>query len=217
MVIRTLLVDDHRLVLSGMRSLLQAAPDIEVIGHAETGEEAIRSIRELKPDVVVLDFKLPDISGLEVAQRALQINLDLPILIVTGAVNDLVPFRLLEAGARGYLTKASTGEELASAIRDVYTGKTVLSPQIAKSLALAKVSSKDGQNPFSTLSNRELEVMMMVIHCVPVKEIAEKLHVSTKTIHSYRTRIFEKINVKNDVALTLKAVSYGILTVELLA
>lgn len=216
MAIRTLLVDDHRLVLSGMRSMLQAAAlDIEIVGEAETGEAAIRSIRELKPDVVVLDFKLPDISGLEVTQRTLQINPNLLILIVSSAVNDLVPFRLLEAGARGYLSKSASGEELADGIRDVYAGKSVISAEIAKKLALSKVNNKGGQgNPFAALSSRELEVMTMVVHCVPVNEIAKKLHVSTKTVHSYRSRIFEKINVKNDVALTVKAISHGILTIE---
>ena len=126
-----------------------------------------------------------------------------------------MPFRLLEAGARGYLTKSASGEELVNSIRELYAGKSVISPDIAKKLALAKINHQSAQdNPFETLSGRELEVMMMVVHCVPVREIAKKLHVSSKTVHSYRTRIFEKVGVKNDVALTVKAIAYGIMTIE---
>ena len=165
--------------------------------------------RELHPNVVLLDFKLPDITGLEVIARLLRIDPHIKIIMLSSAINDLFPLRSLDAGARGYLTKNATKEELVRAIYAVAAGQKVISPLIASRLALAKIDDKIPAS-YSSLGNKEFEVMMMTIRGVPIKEIADRLHINHKTIHSYRCRIFEKLQVNNDVDLTLLAIREGL-------
>ncbi len=212
-MIKIVLIEDHLLVRAGIRQMLKEVKGMQVVGEAATGLEGVQVVKDLRPDVVILDFKLPDISGLEVTHKLLRIQPDIKILIVTSAINDLFPFRLLEAGVLGYLTKGSTREELIKAVKTVALGERVISPEIASRLALAKIDYKTNSS-FNSLSDREMEVMLMVIRGVSVRTIARKLHLSGKTIHSYRSRIFEKLNVKNDVALTLMAVQHGIIELE---
>lgn len=211
-MINVLLIDDHVLVRSGIREILQEVKGISVIGEASTGSEGLELTQRLNPDLIVLDLKLPDQSGLEVTQKVLRLNPDIKILVVSSVVNDLFLFRLLEAGANGYITKEAKPEIFIQAIKSVLDGKTVIDPQLAKRLALAKtVYKKD--NVFADISEREMEVMMMLIRGVPVKEMAEELKISYKTIHSYRNRIFEKLNVKTDLAVTLLAIQHGLITI----
>lgn len=212
-MIKTILIDDHELVRTGIREMLLDAKGIQIVGEGSTGIEGINLIRDLHPNVAVLDFRLPDITGLEVTSKMLRIDPDLKILIVTSATNDIVPFRLLDAGAQGYLTKDATKEELIRAIKAVNAGQRIISPEIASRLALSKINFKTNA-AFNALSDRELEVMMMVIKGALVKDIAEKLYLSPKTVHSYRSRIFEKLNVKNDVALTLLALRHNIISLD---
>ena len=212
-MIQVLLIDDHALVRAGIRQLLLKAQGIDVIGEAGSGEEGVKLTRELHPNVVLLDFKLPDITGLEVIARLLRIDPHLKIIMLSSAINDLFPLRSLDAGARGYLTKNATKEELVRAIYAVAAGQKVISPLIASRLALAKIDDKIPAS-YSSLGNKEFEVMMMTIRGVPIKEIADRLHINHKTIHSYRCRIFEKLQVNNDVDLTLLAIREGLITAE---
>ena len=212
-MIKAILVEDHELVRAGIREMLEGAKGIQIVGEAATGNEGINLVRDLHPNVVVLDFRLPDITGLEVTSKMLRIDSELKILIVTSATNDLVPFRLLEAGAQGYLTKDATKDELIRSIKAVNAGQRIISPEIASRLALSKINFKTNA-AFNSLSDREMEVMMMVIKGVLVKDIADKLYLSPKTVHSYRSRIFDKLNVKNDVALTLLALRHGIISID---
>lgn len=212
-MVTVVLIDDHALVRSGIREMLQEVKGISVVGDAGTGREGIELVRRFNPDLVILDLKLPDQTGLEVTQKILRLNLDTRILIVSSVVNDLFLFRLLEAGAHGYLTKEAKQEELVQAIKSVCSGKRVISQQLAKRLALAKTDYKKN-NLFADISEREMEVMMMLIRGVSVKEIAEKLNISHKTVHSYRSRIFEKLNVKTDLAVTLLAIHNGLIVLE---
>ncbi len=212
-MIKIVLIEDHLLVRAGIRQMLKEVKGMQVVGEAATGLEGVQVVKDLCPEVVILDFKLPDISGLEVTHKLLRIQPDIKILIVTSAINDLFPFRLLEAGVQGYLTKGSSRDELIKAVKTVALGQRVISPEIASRLALAKIDYKTNSS-FNSLSDREMEVMLMVIRGVSVRNIARKLHLSGKTIHSYRSRIFEKLNVKNDVALTLMAVQHGIIELE---
>jgi two-component system, NarL family, invasion response regulator UvrY len=212
-LIKSILIDDHALVRSGIREMLQEVRGISVVGDAGTGREGLDLVRRFNPDLVILDLKLPDQTGLEVTQKILRSNPDTKILIVSSVTNDLFLFRLLEAGAHGYITKEAKQEELVQAIKSVCAGQRVLSPQLAKRLALAKTDYKK-DNIFAGISDREMEVMMMVIRGVPVKEMAEKLNISHKTIHSYRSRIFEKLNVKSDLAVTLLAINHGLIVLE---
>lgn len=212
-MVKILLIEDHSLVRAGMSQMLKEIKDITIIGEAGTGHEGIQLAKRLHPDVIILDFKLPDISGLEVALKLFRINLNLKILILTAAINDLFPFRLFEVGIHGYLTKDTSKEELVHAIKTIYGGQRVISPEIASRLALAKIAPQSN-SIFHSLTNREIEVMMMAIRGLSVKEIASKLFLSPKTIHSYRSHIFEKLKVENDVSLTLLAIRHGIITYE---
>jgi two-component system, NarL family, invasion response regulator UvrY len=212
-VIKVVLIDDHSLVRIGFRHMVEAEKTIQVVGEAGTGAEGIQLVRSTKPDVVILDIRLPDISGLEVAHKILAHSPAPKILVVSAMNDELFPLRMLEAGVHGYMSKNSNLEEFIRAIKTVYSDKRFISSEIAQQLALAKLSS-GSKGDFSQLSDRETEVMLMVIHGVEVKEIAKKLHLSAKTVHSYRSRIFEKLNVKNDTALTLLAIKQGIISIE---
>lgn len=211
-MIKVVVVDDHDLVRSGMRQMLQTDPGIQVIGEAGSGNEGIQLIRSLKPDVIILDVNLPDISGLEVTRRLLSYPEPVKILVVSSVTNDLFPFKLLDEGALSYLTKNASQEELLNAVKDTFAGKRVVSPTIANRLIFSKLGTKKGD--FSDLSAREAEVMRMVIHNVKPKEIAQKLHLSSKTVHSYRTRIFQKLHVKNDMGLLLLAIRRGVVGLD---
>lgn len=212
-MIKVVLIDDHFLVRAGFRQMIEMDNDIKVVGEAGAGIEGVQLVRNVKPDIVLLDIKLPDISGLEVTHKILSHEPAPKILIVSAMINDLFPFRILEAGAHGYLTKNATQAELINAIKTVFSNQRYISAEVAHKLALARLTANMPVN-FSSLSDRETEVMLMVIRQIPVKEIARKLHLSAKTVHSYRSRIFEKLHVKNDTSLTLLAIKQGIVGIE---
>ncbi len=212
-MINVLLIDDHSLVRSGIRQMLHEVEDIRIIGEAQNGLEGIQLSRELKPDVVILDFKLPDITGLEATSRLVRGESEVKVLVVSSAINDLFPLRILEAGASGYLTKACNKEELVRAIQTVYKGQHIISPEIARRLALAKVDNQLASE-FNKLTDKEMEVMMMIIRGVETNEIASRLFLSIKTVHSYRSRIFEKLDLENEVALIFFAIKKGLITLE---
>jgi len=212
-VINVLLVDDHDLVRTGIRRMLDDISGIKVVGEARTGEEAIKLGRKLKPQVVLMDVKMPGIGGFEATRKLLRSDPDIKVLIVTICNNDLYPARLLQVGASGYLTKGASMEEMVQAIRAVNSGQRYISPEIASRLALKHVNDGD-ESPFEALSERELQVMLMITMGMKVQDIAEKLCLSPKTVNSYRYRIFEKLKVKNDVELTLLAIRHGLIESE---
>ncbi len=208
-----MLVDDHDLVRTGIRRILDDVSGIKVIAEARSGEEAVKVGRQVKPNVVLMDVKMPGIGGFEATRKLLRIDPDMKILIVTICNNDLYPSRLLQIGAAGYLTKGATTDEMVQAIRAVHAGQRYISPEIASRLAFRHVTDKDG-SPFESLSERELQVMLMITMGMKVQEIADKLCLSPKTVNSYRYRIFEKLKVKNDVELTLLAIRHGLIESE---
>ena len=212
-MINVLLVDDHDLVRTGIRRMIEDVQGIKVIAEARTGEEAIRLGRKLKPHVVLMDVKMPGIGGFEATRKLLRVDPDIKILIVTICNNDLYPARLLQVGASGYLTKGASMNEMIQAIRAVYAGQRYISPEIASRLAFRHVSEEE-ETPFDSLSERELQVMLMITMGMKVQDIAEKLCLSPKTVNSYRYRIFEKLSVKNDVELTLLAIRHGLIESE---
>ena len=209
-MINVLLVDDHDLVRAGIKKILDDVAGIKVIGETASGEEALKFVRTAHPHVVLMDMKMPGINGLETTKKMLRLNPDLKILMLTICDNDLYPARLLQAGASGYLTKGASMEEMVRAIRAVNVGQRYISPEIANRLAFRHVSDND-ISPFEQLSERELQVMMMITKGVSAQAIAERLCLSAKTVNSYRYRIFKKLNVKNDVALTLLAMRHGLI------
>lgn len=212
-MINVLLVDDHDLVRTGIKLMLEEVAGIKVVGEANTGEDAINLVRELHPHVVLLDVKMPGIGGLETTRKLLRIDPDVKILIVTIYDDDIFPSRLLQAGASGYVTKGVGMNEMVQAIRAVHAGQRYISPEIAKQIALKSLGDKEDL-PFETLSERELQVTLMITKGMRVQEIAEALHLSSKTVNSYRYRIFEKLGVKNDVELTHLAIRHGLLDSE---
>lgn len=212
-MINVLLVDDHDLVRTGIRRMLDDVSGIKVVAEARTGEEAIKLGRKFKPQVVLMDVKMPGIGGFEATRKLLRSDPDIKVLIVTICNNDLYPARLLQVGASGYLTKGASMEEMVQAIRAVNSGQRYISPEIASRLALRHVNDGD-ESPFEALSERELQVMLMITMGMKVQDIAEKLCLSPKTVNSYRYRIFEKLKVKNDVELTLLAIRHGLIESE---
>jgi len=212
-LINVLVVDDQDLVRAGIVRLLSDVSGIKVIAEANCGEEAVKIAKEKGPDVVLMDVKMPGIGGLEATRKMVRNDPNIKIIAITTYGSEPFPTKLLQAGASGYLTKGALIEEMISAIRMVYSGKRYLGPEIAQQLALKTFSDKD-KSPFDLLSERELQVMIMITGGQSVQIISEKLCVSPKTINSYRYRIYEKLEVKSDVELTLLAMRNGILDME---
>jgi two-component system invasion response regulator UvrY len=212
-MIKVLIVDDHELVRIGVQRLLSDTDDIDVIGEAGSGEEAIEKTKELQPDIVLMDINMPGLGGMEATRKLLRVAKETKIIIVSAIETEPFPSRLLQIGARGYLSKDSTADELHEAIRTVFNGERYLNPKIAQQLALQYLSD-NSESPFDALSERELQVMQMIISGQKVPDIADKLCLSSKTVNSYRYRLFEKLQVHSDVELTHMAIKYGLLKLE---
>lgn len=214
--IKVVIVDDHELVRTGMRHLLKGTSDIEVIGEAANGEEAIDLVRKTKPDVVLMDLNMSSgsneagLSGLDATRKLIRSNPKLKIIVVTVCQEGPVPECLVRAGAVGYVTKNAKQEELITAIRRVMKEKDniYITPEVAQAMALRQVSDAS-KSPFSKLSERELQVMYMVTQGTKVNDVAKKLCLSPKTVNTYRYRLFEKLGVHNDVELTHLAIRYS--------
>ncbi len=209
MTIRVFLVDDHALVRTGLRMILAAESDIEIVGEAETGEEALPLIRRLKPDVVLCDLHLPGVSGLEVTERIVRSGQETRVVIVSVLEDGPLPKRLLDAGASGYIGKAGDARELLRAVRDVARGKRYLGTSIAQNIALASVDG--GGSPFDQLSPRELEVAMLLVQGLRQDAIAKRLSLSAKTVNTHKSRLFEKLDVSDSIALARMAARYGLM------
>lgn len=207
-MIKVLVVDDHDLVRMGITRMLADVPGIKVIGEAPTGEEAIKYVREVQPDVVLMDAKMPGMGGLEATRKILRSHPDVRIIAVTVCDEEPFPSRFMQAGASGYLTKGASLDEMVRAIKAVKVGQRYISPEIAQRLALQRFDAEE--NPFDELSERELQIAMMIVSGQQSQDIADSLFISPKTVNSYRYRIFEKLNIKSDVDLTLMAVRHGL-------
>jgi len=210
LMIKVLIVDDHKLIRKGITSLLKTINGIEPVGEASDGEEAVSMVKELQPNVVLMDLQMPGMGGLEATRKILRLNPDVKILALTVCESDVFPTRLLEEGAAGYITKDSSTEEMIRAIRAVHSGQRYISPDVAQKLALKRYT-KGEDSPFDHLSERELQVMIMITSGKRAQDIAETLHLSPKTVNTYRYRLFEKLGVNSDVELTLLALRYGII------
>ena len=207
--INILLVDNQVLVRSGLRRLLDDIDGLKVIGEAGSGEQAVELCRELNPHVVLMDAQIQGIGGLEATRRIVRADLDVSIVIVTLQVDDPVQPQFLEAGASGCLTKHCSVEEIADAVRVVVLGERYISADIARQMALSMLPGSV-QSPFDLLSQREVQVLMMVAQGQGVHDISERLCLSSKTVSTYRYRLFEKLGVENDVELTRLAIRHGI-------
>ena len=209
-MIRVLIVDDHALVRMGIRRLLDDLPDMEVVAEAENGEMALSMVKLHKPDVVLLDMKMPGIDGWEVTRRLKKTSPNVKIIAVTALSSEPLPSRVLQLGAMGYLTKESGPEEMAAAIRKVVSGEKYLSAEIAQKMAISSLQAPQ-ESPFDLLSERELQVMFMITSGMTVQEITERLYLSGKTVNGHRYRMFEKLGIKNDVELTYLAMKHRVI------
>lgn len=209
-MIKILIVDDHALVRMGIRRLLGDLPDMNVVAEAENGETALVLAKLHQPDVVLLDMKMPGIDGWEVTRRLKKSTPHIKIIAVTALSTEALPTRVLQLGAMGYLTKESSAEEMATAIRKVYKSERYLSAEIAQKIAINSLQAPQ-ESPFELLSEREMQVMLMITSGMTVQEIAERLFLSTKTINGYRYRMFEKLDLKNDVELTYLAMKHRVI------
>ena len=209
-MIRILLVDDHALFRSGMSSILNAQQGMSVVAEAENGEDAVSLMRDNPLDVVLMDVNMPGIGGIEATRRIVRHDPQSRVIALT-AMNDLpFPNQLLDAGAVGYLTKGCSAEELSLAVNEVMQGKHFICNEVAQRLCLSGLIDKGRSTPVSTLSAREMQIMLMVSKGQTTQEIADLLYISPKTVSTYRTRLFEKLEVQNDVELTHFALSHGL-------
>ncbi len=209
-MVRVAIVDDHDLVRTGIRRILDGAAGIEVVGEAASGEQALKLVRDQSVDVVLMDVNMPGMGGLEATRRLLASNAGTRIIILTVHAKAPFPTQLLNAGASGYLTKGCASEELLQAIRQVHDGTRYISSDIAQQLALSMLPGGD-RSPLDELSSREIEVMMMLVQGEDVQNIAVTLHISHKTVRTYKSRLYEKLGVRNAVDLTHMAMRHGIL------
>lgn len=212
-MINVMIVDDHALVRLGISKLLESFDGINVIAEAENGEQALKLAKELKPDVVLLDMKMPGIDGLEVTRRLKHQPSNIRIVVLSAFTHQPFPSRVLQAGASGFLTKECGPDEMKEAICRVYQGERYLSASIAQEIALNSISEvDDSKSPFDQLSERELQVTLMITRGMNVSEISQQLCLSSKTVNGYRYRLFAKLGVKNDVELTYLAIKHGLVT-----
>jgi len=210
MAIRVFIIDDHAIVRTGMRMILSSQTDIDVVGEADSGEQALAQLRTLAPDVVLCDLHLPGLSGLEVTERIVRGDYGARVIIVSVLEDGPLPKRLIEAGASGYVGKAGDANELLRAIRDVSRGKKYLAPSVAQKLALAGIGG--GVSPFDDCSPREIEIALMLVQGLPQQDIARRLSLSPKTVNTHKSRMFEKLGlaISDTVGLARLVGQYGL-------
>lgn len=209
-MISVYLVDDHELVRTGIRRILEDERGIKVVGEAPDGETAVQWSRQNEADVILMDMNMPGMGGLEATRKILRYQPEARIIVLTVQTEDPFPTKVMQAGASGYLTKGATSPEVLRAITQVARGQRYLSPEIAQQMALSQFNHSD-ENPFSSLSERELQIMLMITNGEKVNDISEKLNLSPKTVNSYRYRLFAKLGIGGDVELTRLAIRYKML------
>jgi two-component system invasion response regulator UvrY len=210
MSIRIMLVDDHQIVRSGLKTLLQDSKNIFVVAEAASGEDAISIARSVKPDIILMDIDMPGIGGLGATQKILALLPKTKVIMLTGYAHDILSSRLLELGTFGYLLKTEDFKTILKAIRQVAKGKYFISPEIVNQIAFAKLNDF-ANSPFKLLSIKELLIVLMVAQGLSVEKIANCLHLSKKTINTYRYAVFNKLQVKNNVGITLMAIKHGLI------
>ncbi|MBK1700876.1 response regulator [Thiococcus pfennigii] len=210
-MIRVFLVDDHELVRTGIRRILEQTGDIEVVGEAADGDSALRQVKKVDPDVVLMDISMPGgMGGIEATRRLVRLMPEVKVVALTVMDDDPFPLRLREVGAVGYLTKGCPAEEMIDAIRAVMRGQPYVDSVLARKHMLADWQGI-ATTPFAELSSREIEVALMILDGRRTQEISDTLSLSPKTVSTYRQRIYDKLDVKTDVELTRLAYRFGLI------
>lgn len=210
-MIRILLVDDHQLFRAGLVSVLAEAGDMEVVGEAGSGEEAVDFVRRDAPDVILMDINMPGIGGIEATRKILRIAPQSRVIAVTAMTDEPFPNQLLDAGALGYISKGCPADQLFGAIRGVTSGKHYISADVAQKLALGRMTGHNHETPLESLSAREMQVMLMIVGGQSTQDISDALFLSPKTVSTYRHRLYEKLGVANDVELTRFAIRNNVI------
>ncbi len=220
-LIRVLLIDDHELVRSGIKALLEKSEDIRVVGEAGEGHEALECIRETNPDVVLLDISLPGLNGLEVAAKARKDSPRLRIVFLSMHSNEEYVLQALKIGASGYVLKQSSTRELELAVRSAKKGETFLSPAISNTVVsdyMARLKGgnvkKPGANPYEVLTSRQREILQLIAEGFSSKEIAQKLSLSINTIEVHRANLMDRLNIHDIAGLVRYAIQTGIIEVK---
>jgi two-component system invasion response regulator UvrY len=210
-MIKVIIVDDHALFRAGLRLILSQQDQIEVVGEAPNGEEALRLAKQAKPDICLMDVQMPGgMGGIEATRRLLRLVPTCRVIALTVLGDDPFPAQLREAGAMGYLTKGCPAEELVKALRLVASGHAYVDSAVAQARMVAQWEGGTG-SPFKELSARELQVAVMILDGQRTQDISASLCLSAKTVSTYRTRIYEKLGVHTDVDLTRLAFRYGLI------
>jgi DNA-binding NarL/FixJ family response regulator len=209
--ISVLICDDHRVVREGLQKILDACPDVQVVGEASNGLEAVRRIGELKPNVVLLDLSMPMLSGLEVARRIRKEQPSTKIVILSMHEEEEYALKMVRAGVSGYLIKDSAARDVIEAIRSAHVGKAFFSPEISKVLAESyRDATREIDDPYDRLNNREKEILQLIAEGHTNKEIAGLLFISPKTVDNHRTHLMRKLNVHSAAELVLFATRRGL-------
>ena len=212
-MIRILVVDDHTLVRDGLCRLIEGENEMEVVGQTGSGHEAVRFCREKRPDLVLLDYQLPDMDGLETTQQIVALGRETQVLILTMYANEEYATRLIRAGAGGFLIKAAPADELLTAIRKVASRGVYVSPSIMEKM-VTRVGQRMDEAPESSLSDREMQVLISLARGSTTREVAFGLSLSISTVETYRSRILEKLNLRNNSDLTRFAIRRGLIDLD---
>ena len=217
MNIRVLVADDHAIVREGLGIMLGNQPDMEVLGLATNGREAIRMVDQYQPDVAVMDISMPELNGIEAIQQMLPSHPRMKVIVLSIHETKPYVYRALKAGARGYLIKETAGLEVVEAVRSVYGGERYLSQRISDLVTDVSFRSLDGSkeiSPLEQLSPREREILQLVAEGKTSQEIGNRLSISSKSVDTYRSRLMRKIGVKDVAGLVKFAIQHGVISLE---
>jgi DNA-binding NarL/FixJ family response regulator len=213
MAIKILIADDHGVVAEGLKHLIEAQPDMQVVGTVGDGREAVRLAREAQPDVVLMDLSMPELNGADATRAILERDSRCRVIVLSMYAEREYVRRALKAGASGYVVKRSAAKEVVDAIRAVYAGQRYLSPRVAD-VMIDDYTAEDKQDPLARLSAREREVLQLLAEGRTGAEIAARLALSQKTVETYRARLVEKLGIRDVAGLVKFAIQRGIVSLD---